>query len=67
VLHREYYVAGRVFLKVFDKELRCGNSYNAVNIFSDEDGTMMADLINGLMNLLKKMKDDELITYLASY
>ncbi len=67
VLHREYYVAGRVFLKVFDKELRYGNCHNAVNIFGDEDGTMMADLINGIMNLLKKMKDDELITYLASY
>ena len=67
VLHREYYVAGRVFLKAFDKELRCGNSYNAVNIFGDFDGTMMADLINGLMSLLKEMKDDETITYLASY
>lgn len=67
VLHREYYVAGRVFLKVFDKELRCGNSYNAVNIFGDFDGTMMADLINGLMKLLVEMKDDETITYLASY
>lgn len=67
VLHREYYVAGRVFLKVFDKELRCGNSYNAVNIFGDFDGTMMSDLINGLMKLLVEMKDDETITYLASY
>lgn len=67
VLHREYYVAGRVFLKVFDKELRYGNSHNAVNIFDDFDGTMMANLINGIMSLLKKMKDDELITYLASY
>lgn len=67
VLHREYYVAGRVFLKAFDKELRCGNSYNAVNIFGDFDGTMMADLINGLMKLLVEMKDDETITYLASY
>lgn len=67
VLHREYYVAGRVFIKAFDKELRCGNSYNAVNIFGDFDGTMMADLINGLMKLLVEMKDDETITYLASY
>lgn len=67
VLHREYYVAGRVFLKAFDKELRFGNSHNAVNIFDDFDGTMMADLIDGIMSLLKKMKDDELITYLASY
>lgn len=67
VLHREYYVAGRVFLKAFDKELRYGNCHNAVNIFDDFDGTMMADLINGLMKLLIEMKDDELITYLASY
>ena len=67
VLHREYYVAGRVFLKAFDKELRYGNCHNAVNIFGDFDGTMMADFINGLMKLLVEMKDDELITYLASY
>lgn len=67
VLHREYYVAGRVFLKAFDKELRYGNCHNAVNIFGDFDGTMMADFINGLMKLLMEMKDDELITYLASY
>ena len=67
VLHREYYVAGRVFLKAFDKELRYGNCHNAVNIFGDSDGTMMADFINGLMKLLVEMKDDELITYLASY
>lgn len=67
VLHREYYVAGRVFLKTFDNELRYGNCHNAVNIFDDFDGTMMANLINGIMSLLKKMKDDETITYLASY
>ena len=67
VLHREYYVAGRILSKAFDNELRCGHSFNAVNIFDDVDGTMMADLINGLMKLLVEMKDDELITYLASY
>lgn len=67
VLHREYYVAGRILSKAFENELRCGNSLNAVNIFDDFDGTMMAYLINGIMSLLKKMKDDELITYLASY
>ena len=67
VLHREYYVAGRILSKAFDNELRYGNSYNAVNLFGNFDGTMMADLINGLMKLLKEMKDDETITYLASY
>lgn len=67
VLHREYYVAGRILSKAFGNELRCGHSFNAVNIFDDFDGTMMADLINGLMKLLMEMKDDELITYLASY
>ena len=67
VLHREYYVAGRILSKAFENELRCGHSFNAVNIFDDEDGTMMKDLINGLMKLLMEMKDDELITYLASY
>jgi hypothetical protein len=67
VLHREYYVAGRILSKAFENELRCGHSFNAVNIFDDFDGTMMADLINGLMKLLMEMKDDELITYLASY
>lgn len=67
VLHREYYVAGRILSKAFDNELRCGNSYNAVNLFGNFDGTMMADLINGLMKLLIEMKDDETITYLASY
>ena len=67
VLHREYYVAGRIFTKSFDKELREGNSYNAVNLFGNFDGTMMADLINGLMSFLKEMKDDETLTYLASY
>ena len=67
VLHREYYVAGRILSKAFDNELRYGHSFNAVNIFDDEDGTMMKDLINGLMKLLMEMKDDELITYLASY
>ena len=67
VLHREYYVAGRILSKAFGNELRCGHSFNAVNIFDDFDGTMMADLINGLMKLLMEMKDDETITYLASY
>jgi hypothetical protein len=67
VLHREYYVAGRILSKAFDNELRYGHSFNAVNIFDDVDGTMMKDLINGLMKLLMEMKDDELITYLASY
>ena len=67
VLHREYYVAGRILSKAFDNELRCGHSFNAVNIFDDFDGTMMKDLINGLMKLLMEMKDDEHITYLASY
>ena len=67
VLHREYYVAGRFLSKAFENELRCGHSFNAVNIFDDFDGSMMADLINGLMKLLMEMKDDELITYLASY
>lgn len=67
VLHREYYVAGRILSKAFEKELRVGNDYNAVNLFDDYDGTMMADLINGLMSFLKEMKDDETITYLASY
>ena len=67
VLHREYYVAGRILSKAFEKEIRVGNDYNAVNLFDDYDGTMMADLINGLMKLLMEMKDDELITYLASY
>ena len=67
VLHREYYVAGRILSKAFGNELRGGHSFNAVNIFDDFDGTMMADLINGLMKLLMEMKDDELITYLASY
>ena len=67
VLHREYYVAGRILSKAFENELRCGHSFNAVNIFDDFDGTMMKDLINGLMKLLMEMKDDELITYLASY
>ena len=67
VLHREYYVAGRILAKAFGNELRCGHSFNAVNIFDDFDGTMMKDLINGLMKLLMEMKDDELITYLASY
>lgn len=67
VLHREYYVAGRILSKAFENELRYGHSFNAVNIFDDEDGTMMKDLINGLMKLLMEMKDDELITYLASY
>jgi hypothetical protein len=67
VLHREYYVAGRILSKAFDNELRCGNSYNAANLFGNFDGTMMADLINGLMKLLIEMKDDETITYLASY
>ena len=67
VLHREYYVAGRILSKAFGNELRYGHSFNAVNIFDDEDGTMMKDLINGLMKLVMEMKDDELITYLASY
>ena len=67
VLHREYYVAGRILSKAFGNELRYGHSFNAVNIFDDVDGTMMKDLINGLMKLLMEMKDDELITYLASY
>lgn len=67
VLHREYYVAGRILSKAFDNELRYGHSFNAVNIFDDVDGTMMKDLINGLMKLLMEMKDDEIITYLASY
>ena len=67
ILNREYYVAGRVMLKAFDKELRCGNDYNAVNLFDDCDGSLMADLINGLMSFLKNMKDDETLTYLASY
>ena len=67
VLHREYYVAGRILSKAFENELRYGHSFNAVNIFDDEDGTMMKNLINGLMKLLMEMKDDELITYLASY
>ena len=67
VLHREYYVAGRILSKAFENELRCGHSFNAVNIFDDFDGTMMADLINGLMNLLREMKDDETLTYFASY
>ena len=67
VLHREYYVAGRILSKAFENELRYGHSFNAVNIFDDFDGTMMKDLINGLMKLLMEMKDDELITYLASY
>ena len=66
-LHREYYVAGRILAKAFDKELRVGNDYNAVNLFDDYDGTMMADLINGLMSLLKDMEDGETLTYLASY
>ena len=67
VLHREYYVAGRILSKAFENELRCGHSFNSVNIFDDFDGTMMKDLINGLMKLLMEMKDDEHITYLASY
>lgn len=67
VLHREFYISGRIFLKAFDKELRTGNSYNAVNLFDNFDGKMMADLINGLMSYLKEMKDDETLTYLASY
>jgi hypothetical protein len=67
VLHREYYVAGRILSKAFENELRCGHSFNAVNIFDDFDGTMMKDLINGLMKLLMEMKDGEHITYLASY
>ena len=67
VLHREYYVAGRILSKAFENELRCGHSFNAVNIFDDFDGTKMADLINGLMKLLVEMKDDETLTYLASY
>lgn len=67
VLHREYYVAGRILSKAFDNELNYGHAFNAVNIFDDFDGTMMKDLINGLMKLLMEMKDDELITYLASY
>ena len=67
VLHREYYVAGRILSKAFENELRSGHSFNAVNIFDDFDGTMMAGLINGLMKLLMEMKDDEQITYLASY
>jgi hypothetical protein len=67
VLHREYYVAGRILSKAFGNELRCGHSFNAVNIFDDFDGTMMADLINGLMKLLMEMKEGEHITYLASY
>ena len=66
-LHREYYVAGRILTKAFEKEIRVGNDYNVVNLFDDYDGSMMADLINGLMKLLVEMKDDELITYLASY
>jgi len=66
-LLREYYVAGRILSKAFGNELRCGHSLNVVNIFDDFDGTMMADLINGLMKLLVEMKDDETITYLASY
>ena len=66
-LHREYYVAGRILTKAFEKELRIGNNYNAVNLFDDYDGTMMADLINGLMSLLKEMNDGETLTYLASY
>lgn len=66
-LHREYYVAGRILAKAFDKELRVGNDYNAVNLFDDYDGTMMADLVNGLMSLLKEMEDGETLTYLASY
>lgn len=67
VLHREYYVAGRILSKAFENELRYGHSFNSVNIFDDVDGTMMKDLINGLMKLLMEMKDDELITYLASW
>ena len=67
VLHREYYVTGRILTKAFENELRCGHSFNAVNIFDDFDGTMMAELINGLMKLLIEMKDDETLTYLASY
>ena len=66
-LHREYYVAGRILAKAFDKELRVGNDYNAVNLFDDYDGNMMADLVNGLISLLKEMKDGETLTYLASY
>lgn len=66
-LHREYYVAGRILAKAFDKELRVGKGYNAVNLFDDYDGTMLADLVNGLMSLLKDMGDGETITYLASY
>lgn len=66
-IHREYYVAGRILTKAFEKEIRVGNDYNAVNLFDDYDGTMMADLINGLMSLLKKMEDGETLTYLASY
>lgn len=66
-LHREYYVAGRILTKAFETEIRVGNDYNAVNLFDDYDGTMMADLMNGLMSLLKDMKDGETLTYLASY
>ena len=66
-LHREYYVAGRILAKAFEKELRVGNDFNAVNLFDDYDGTMMADFINGLLTLLKEMEDGETLTYLASY
>lgn len=66
-LFREYYVIGRILQKAVYKELRDGDECNCINLFDDENGKSMSNLINNLMSFVVNMKDDEHFVYLASY
>ena len=66
VLHREFYVIGRMLDKVILKEYR--NDDGAPYILSeDTDGSRMKKLVNDLVGLVNRMKDDEKVICNCSY
>lgn len=66
-LYREYYVISRMLRKSIIDEMR-KSDYNSVSLFdSDYDGSEMEKLINGLLELINNMDDNDTLTYVASY
>lgn len=66
VLHREFYVIGRMLDKVILKEYRNDDSAPYL-LTEDTDGSRMKKLVNDLVGLVNRMKDDEKVIYNCSY
>lgn len=66
VLHREFYVIGRVLDKVILKEYR-NSEVVPYLLTEDTDGSRMKKLVNDLVGLVNRMKDDEKVIYNCSY